>query len=80
MIRDDKVSKIVVTVSSGKSFDGDEMSQTRMSRAITVMNNDPTITYINWKLHNNAIAEVTKEEFIEAVKLAGQQQTNYWMM
>ena len=74
-IRDDLVSKIVVTVSTGKVFDGDEKSQSRLVRAVAVGEpNDKTM----WKLADNTLQEVTYEELKEAALLAGQAQTLLW--
>lgn len=71
------VAAITVTVTSGKVFDGDEASQTRMARAIIGMQAAaaPTIT---WTLADNTIAEVTVAELTEALILAGQQQAALW--
>lgn len=73
------VSQIVVTTASGKKFDGDETSQTRMSRAIAVL--DPGETQ-PWILAENLPGElpvdVTREELVEALRLAGQAQTAVW--
>ncbi len=73
------VSKIIVTTASGKKFDGDETSQTRMSRAIAVL--DPGETQ-PWILAGNLPGElpvdVTKEELKEALRLAGKEQTAIW--
>jgi hypothetical protein len=71
------VAAIDVTVTSGKTFDGDEDSQTRMARAILGMQAAavPTIT---WTLADNTIAEVTVAELTEALILAGQQQAALW--
>ena len=71
------VAAIIVTTSTGKTFDGDETSQTRMARAIIGMQvaNAPTIT---WTLANNSIVDVTVAELTEALILAGQQQAVLW--
>ncbi len=73
------VSQIIVTTASGKKFDGGETSQTRMSRAIAVL--DPGETQ-PWILAENLPGElpvdVTKEELKEALRLAGKEQTTIW--
>lgn len=73
------VDAIKVTVSTGKTFDGDETSQTRMSRAIVGLQaaGVPTIT---WTLADNTSTEVTVAELTEALILAGQEQTRLWVL
>jgi len=73
-IRTSLVDSIVVDV-NGKSFDGNEISQTRMARAIQSMTDTDTIT---WKLADNTKVDVTKDELIQALKLSGLKQTEYW--
>ena len=74
--RAEAVANIKVTTLSGNEFDGDEVSQGRMSRAISVMaDTDTTI----WVLANNVPTEVSKAELIEALKLSGEAQTALWV-
>ena len=73
--RTKRVSEIKVTTAAGE-FDGDETSQTRMSRAISVMSDTDTTT---WILADNTPATVTKAELKEALKLAGEEQTFIWI-
>lgn len=75
--RDVAVSNIVVTTQSGKTFDGDETSQTRMSRAIIGMD-DPDV--MPWKLADNTIATVSKAELREALRLSGSAQSALWFI
>lgn len=77
--RDAAVAAIVVTTSTGKQFNGDETSQTRMSRAIVAMQvaNAQTIT---WVLADNTAVEVTLAELSEALVLAGQAQAAIWTL
>lgn len=70
------VDNIKVTVGD-KTFDGDETSQTRMARAITVLLEGETVL---WVLADNTSVQVTKEELIEALRLAGEEQTRLWVM
>lgn len=72
--RADAVSNITVEV-DGLVFDGDEKSQERMARSIVALNDGETIT---WVLHDNTIANVTKEQLKTALRLAGQKQTELW--
>lgn len=69
------VAAIVVEV-DGLLFDGDEVAQGRMSRAALVMQDSETTT---WVQANNIPAEVTKAQFIEAIRLSGAEQTRLWV-
>lgn len=75
--REMAVKAIVVSTSSGKSFDGNEDSQNRMTRAIVGMNAEDSI---NWVLADNSIAAVSKAELQEALYLAGQKQSELWVI
>lgn len=70
------VENIKVTISSGKTFDGDEPSQDRMTRAITEMNDTDTKP---WVLSSNIPVEVTRAELREALRMAGKAQTLLWV-
>lgn len=72
------VDSITVEV-NGKLFDGDETSQTRMSRAILGMQatGQPTIT---WVLADNTVTQATQAELTEAMILAGQAQAEAWVI
>lgn len=70
-----QVNLATVTTAAGNLFDADETSQNRMARAIIVM--DDTETTL-WILADNTPAQVTKAELIEALRLAGESQTNIW--
>ena len=70
------VDSIKVVV-GGKVFDGDETSQTRMARAITVLLEGETVL---WVLADNTPTQCTKAELIEALRLAGEEQTRLWVM
>ena len=74
--RTKRVSEIKVTTAAGNEFDGDEISQSRMARAISVMSSTDTTT---WILANNNPATVTRAELKEALKLAGEEQTFIWI-
>ena len=74
--RAEAVANIKVTTLAGNEFDGDEVSQTRMSRAISVMEDTDTTM---WVLANNAVDMVSKAELIEALKLSGEAQTALWV-
>lgn len=68
------VSKIIVEV-DGMQFDGDESSQDRMTRAIVALDAGETI---QWVLADNSVVQVTREQLRQALRLAGQQQTEVW--
>lgn len=69
------VANIKVTVDD-MEFDGDEASQTRMTRAITAMDDTETIS---WVLADNTSVAVTKATLVKALKLAGEAQTALWI-
>lgn len=71
-----EVKNIKITTSYGNTFDGDELSQNRMVRALSVMKDSDLVT---WKLANNTFVEVSKQELEEALFLAGKEQTKIWM-
>jgi len=73
--RAEAVNAIVVTVGD-KQFDGDELSQTRMARALVGMLPGETIL---WTMADNSTAMVTREELTEALRLAGAEQTRLWI-
>ena len=72
--RADAVSKITVEV-DGMVFDGDELSQQRAARSIIALEDGETMP---WVLYDNTIAEVTKEQLKQVLRLAGQKQTELW--
>lgn len=76
--RQNLVDNIVVVTQSGKSFDGDEVSQGRITRAIVALQAMNQVS-TQWVLSNNTIAEVSVAELVEALALAGQEQTRIWM-
>ena len=70
------VAAIIVEVDD-LLFDGDEVAQTRMARAALVMNDEETTL---WALADNTATQCTKAELIEALRLAGAEQTRLWVM
>lgn len=75
--RTQAVQRLTVTTSSGNTFDADETSQTRMSRAITIMDDAETTV---WVLADNTPIQATKAELKEALRLAGEAQSALWVM
>lgn len=74
--RADAVSKIIVEV-DGMTFDGDEESQQRVARSIIALEDGETMP---WVLYDNTIAEVTKEQLKQVLRLAGQKQSELWVV
>ena len=78
MQRTEAVARIQVTTASGKVFDGDETSQTRMARAVVALQAAGQ-TQTLWVLADNAPATVSLAELAEALALAGAEQTLLWV-
>lgn len=74
--REEAVKNIKVEV-DGMLFDGDETSQTRMSRAVQLMNDTETTL---WVLANNQPIQVTKAQLSEALRISAEEQTRLWIM
>ena len=74
--RAEAVSKIVVEV-DGYVFDADEVSQQRVARSIVALEDGETMP---WVLHDNTVAQVTKAQLLQALRLAGEEQTRLWTM
>lgn len=77
--RQKAVDAIKVTTSTGKVFDGDEVSQTRMTRAIVALQSTQT-TAVTWVLADNTSTQATLAELTEALALAGAAQANIWVI
>ena len=75
--REIEVANIKVTTQSGKTFDGDEKSQDRMSRAINSLNPGETTLWI--LADNTPDPNVSREELQEALRLAGAAHTAIWV-
>ena len=76
--RTEAVARIRVTTASGKVFDGDETSQTRMARAVVALQAAGQAETL-WVLADNTPATVTLDELSEALALAGAEQTRLWV-
>lgn len=72
-----EVDAILVTTHTGNVFEGDEVSQGRMARAIIGMQTQPGIT-IGWVLANNIPTPVNAAELTEALALSGLAQAAIW--
>lgn len=78
--RAEAVEAITVEV-DGMVFDGDEESQTRLSRTISAavaLGVDLDTYTQTWVLADNTIAQPTIKQLAEALKLAGEAQTALW--
>jgi biopolymer transport protein ExbD len=73
--RTEAVANIKVTVND-KVFDGDEVSQTRMARTIAILGETEEQL---WVLADNTPTMTTKAELVEALRLAGLEQTRLWV-
>lgn len=75
--RTEELAKLVITV-GGQQFDVDEDSQNRMARAILVMQNNPDITSVRWRLADNTEAYVDLSTMNAALRVAAESQTELW--
>lgn len=73
------VREIVVTITGGKKFNGDEHSQSRMMRALKVAEITGQ-TSTTWRLADNSDQEVTVAEMEEALVLSLQAQSAAWFI
>ena len=73
------VEAIKVTTQAGNTFDGDEISQGRMARAVLALNAAAPGTTVNWILADNSVIEATAAELTEALALAGAAQAALWV-
>ena len=76
--RDITTAEILVTTSTGNVFNGDEVSQNRLIRAIMALQLTGTLT-THWVLANNVAVEVGVPELAEALALSGAAQTALWV-
>jgi hypothetical protein len=73
------VEAIKVTTQAGNTFDGDEVSQGRMARAVIALSTGlaPSVT---WVLADNSVIQASQAELTEALVLAGQAQAAIWVI
>ena len=71
--RAEAVANIKVTTAAGNTFDGDEESQGRMTRAIIALSTGLAPS-VNWVLADNSVIAATAAELTEALVLAGMAQ------
>ena len=72
------VDNIIVTTKEGNQFNGDEVSQGRMARAIMALN-AAGVTTTDWILADNVKLTINVTELAEALILSGIEQTKIWM-
>jgi hypothetical protein len=77
--RAEAVRNIKVTTTSGRVFDGDEISQARMARAILGLQPAGEGATVTWVLADNTQVSVTAAELSEALNLAGAEQARLWV-
>lgn len=73
------VDNIKVTTAAGHTFDGDETSQARMSRAILVLSTGAAAS-VPWVLADNTVIQASAAELTEALALAGAEQARLWVL
>lgn len=78
--REEAVTRLRVTTAAGNTFDGDEVSQARMSRAIMVFESSPPMSVTPWVLADNSVIEATVCELNEALALAVRAQAELWIL
>lgn len=78
-VREINVSKIKVTTQAGNIFDGDEVSQGRMARAIIALQATGTPS-VTWILADNTVIQASVAELGEALALAGAAQASMWVV
>lgn len=77
-----KVGELTVTV-DGMVFDADETSQNRMSRVVSgaqALGVDLNTTTQIWVLADNTVATPTVAQLAQALKLAGEKQSELWVL
>lgn len=78
--REQLVAAIIVKTKSGRLFDGDETSQSRMARAIVSLSAQAPKATVRWTLADNSLAYVGADELKEALTMAGLRQSELWVM
>jgi len=77
--RSQAVEVIKVTTAAGNTFDGDEISQGRMARAIIALQATSTPT-VTWVLADNSTIQASAAELTDALALAGAAQAALWVL
>lgn len=74
-----RVAGIQVTTKAGNTYDGDEVSQGRMARAIVALQ-AAGVPSVTWVLANNTVITATVADLAEALALAGAAQAAMWVI
>lgn len=77
--REAAVAAITVQTESGRVYDGDEISQGRMARAILGLMDQLPGSTVRWVLADNTAVLIGLDELKEALTLAGLRQTELWV-
>ena len=72
------VDSITVTTTLGNTFDGNEIAQGRMARAILGLQSAEVGATVSWVLADNTVALVGLAEMTEALTLSRLEQTRLW--
>ena len=80
--RQSQLDSAIVTTSSGKSFDADEKSITRLHNAITYIDkhNATSIPWSTADVGSGIMVDCTSDEIIEAHRLAVENMTSLWTL
>lgn len=73
------VEAIKVTTQAGNTYDGDEISQGRMARAIIALDSSAPGATVNWVLADNSVIDASPAELREALALSGSAQAAIWV-
>lgn len=76
--RQAELANLKVTTAAGNTFDANEVSQDRLSRAVVAMQISQ-LTQLSWVLADNTTIQATLAELSEALALAVQAQTDLWV-
>ncbi|MCY0916245.1 DUF4376 domain-containing protein [Massilia antarctica] len=74
-----RVAGIQVTTKAGNAYDGDEVSQGRMARAIVALQ-AAGVPSVRWVLADNSVISATVADLAEALALAGAVQAAMWVI
>ena len=80
--RQSQLDSAIVTISTGKSFDADEKSITRLHNAITYIerHNATSIPWSTADVGSGVMVNCTSEEIIEAHRLSVENMTALWTL
>lgn len=77
--RQARVDAILVTTAGGHTFQGDELSQSRMSRTLDAYPGDTEGVGVDWILADNTVATIPLSELQEALTLSVQAMNDIWV-